>query len=77
MLTFLMMWELGVALLELLVASFIPIPLKPLWRGEQCWRECLHLLSVAEAAASAASVKSTDDGRGQTTHDYIVRRRSL
>lgn len=47
---------------------------KPLWRGEQCWRECLHLLSVAEAAASAASVQSTDDGRGQRTHDYIVRR---
>uniref|UniRef100_A0A7C9A090 FAD dependent oxidoreductase domain-containing protein n=1 Tax=Opuntia streptacantha TaxID=393608 RepID=A0A7C9A090_OPUST len=34
---------------------------KPLWRGEECWSECLHLLSIAEAAAS---VKSIDDGRG-------------
>jgi len=52
----------------------IDLIVKPLWRGEECWSECLHLLSIAEAAAS---VKSIDDGRGQATNDYVVRRRSL
>lgn len=40
---------------------------KPLWKSAECWKECLELLSVAEAAISC---KESDS-------EFIVRRRGI
>ena len=45
---------------------------KLLWRGAECWNECMKLLGIAEAAAMASC-----DDFGSDSHRVIVRRRSF
>ncbi|KMT03576.1 hypothetical protein BVRB_8g192520 [Beta vulgaris subsp. vulgaris] len=52
---------------------------KLLWRGEECWREFLNLLNVAEAAATEAPSYAMDGGpySGQNTDGFIVRKKGI
>lgn len=43
---------------------------KLLWKGEECWTECLQLLRVAEEAAALDELNNKSDG-------FIVRRRGI
>ncbi|KAK6236888.1 hypothetical protein SCA6_012225 [Theobroma cacao] len=50
---------------------------KLLWKGAECWKECLKLLSIAEQAVSSEEL---DSETGQFGHDFggfIVRRRGI
>lgn len=55
------------------------LSVKLLWRGEECWREFLNLLNVAEAAATEAPSYAMDGGpySGQNTDGFIVRKKSV
>lgn len=53
------------------------IAVKLLWRGAECWKECLMLLSIAEMAALSKESNSELGGSGQCFDSFIVRRRFL
>lgn len=48
---------------------------KPLWKGAECWKECLELLSIAEAAVGSNESDSETGEFGQNLNGFIVRRR--
>lgn len=50
---------------------------KLLWRGDECWGECLNLLNVAEEAAASRELSVGGPRYGLNTNQYIVRRRML
>ncbi|XP_012071448.1 uncharacterized protein LOC105633467 isoform X2 [Jatropha curcas] len=50
---------------------------KLLWRGAECWRECLMLLSVAERAAILKESTFEHGEFGQAVDGFIVRRRGI
>ncbi|GLT85392.1 hypothetical protein SLE2022_035830 [Rubroshorea leprosula] len=50
---------------------------KPLWKGAQCWKECLELLSIAEAAVGSNKSDSETGEFGQNFNGFMVRRRGI
>ncbi|XP_022731509.1 uncharacterized protein LOC111286016 isoform X2 [Durio zibethinus] len=50
---------------------------KLLWRGAECWKECLKLLSIAEQAVSSEELDSENGEYGQDFGGFIVRRRGI
>ncbi|XP_043813610.1 uncharacterized protein LOC110617837 isoform X3 [Manihot esculenta] len=50
---------------------------KLLWRGAECWKECLMLLSIAEMSALSKESNSELGGSGQCFDSFIVRRRGI
>ncbi|KAF2317079.1 hypothetical protein GH714_011598 [Hevea brasiliensis] len=50
---------------------------KLLWRGAECWKECLMLLSIAERAAFSEESNFELGQPGQCFDSFIVRRRGL
>lgn len=48
---------------------------KLLWQGEECWKECLKLLSVAEAAAGYKECNWEVQESERNRSGFIVRRR--
>lgn len=50
---------------------------KLLWRGEECWNECLRLLSVAEQAAGYGESSNNDTLFSQMNNRFIVRRSGI
>lgn len=50
---------------------------KLLWRGEECWREFLNLLNVAEAAAACNYAIDEISHSQQNTNEFIVRRTGI
>ncbi|KAK8545306.1 hypothetical protein V6N12_026142 [Hibiscus sabdariffa] len=48
---------------------------KLLWRGAECWKECLKLLSIAEHAVS--SEENLVSESGEFDHGFLVRRRGI
>ncbi|XVF48471.1 hypothetical protein PTKIN_Ptkin03bG0192900 [Pterospermum kingtungense] len=50
---------------------------KLLWRGAECWKECLKLLSIAEQAVSSEELVSESGEFGQDFDGFIVRRRGI
>uniref|UniRef100_M1AUX9 Oxidoreductase n=1 Tax=Solanum tuberosum TaxID=4113 RepID=M1AUX9_SOLTU len=50
---------------------------KLLWRGEECWKESLKLLNVAEDARSSKSLDMVMPKTGLKEGDFIVRRSGL
>ena len=51
------------------------LAVKLLWRGAECWKECLKLLSIAEQAANSEVLVSESGEFGQDFGGFIVRRR--
>lgn len=49
---------------------------KLLWKGAECWADCLRLLSVAESTLHSKELDSEMDGC-QNMHEFVVLRRSL
>ncbi|CAH9086784.1 unnamed protein product [Cuscuta europaea] len=51
---------------------------KLLWRGEECWKESLNLLRIAEDAKVSKSLcfKEQED-HGQMGNDFMVRRSGI
>lgn len=50
---------------------------KLLWRGEECWKESLKLLNVAEDARSSKSLDMVMPKTGLKEGDFIVRRSGI
>ncbi|XP_052182092.1 uncharacterized protein LOC127794866 [Diospyros lotus] len=50
---------------------------KLLWRGAECWRESLKLLSIAEAAVGCSKLESESNCYTQSSDGFIVRRRGI
>ncbi|MCD9559836.1 hypothetical protein HAX54_018158 [Datura stramonium] len=50
---------------------------KLLWRGEECWKESLKLLNIAEDARSSKSLDMGKPKTGLKEGDFIVRRSGI
>ncbi|GMI84360.1 hypothetical protein like AT2G22650 [Hibiscus trionum] len=51
---------------------------KLLWRGAECWKECLKLLSIAEEAVSSEENLGSESGEfDQDFGGFLVRRRGI
>ncbi|KAJ0030457.1 hypothetical protein Pint_14675 [Pistacia integerrima] len=50
---------------------------KLLWRGAECWKESLKLLSIAEAAISSGESNSEMEESGPNLSEFVVRRRGI
>ncbi|KAM7472960.1 hypothetical protein LguiA_011143 [Lonicera macranthoides] len=50
---------------------------KPLWRAEECWKESLRLLSIAEAAVGSKELMPGGRVLAQSSERFIVRRRGI
>lgn len=57
----------------LIIKSLLPV--KPLWRGVECWKESLKLLSIAEAAVESKDANTGSQQLAQSFNRFIVRRR--
>ena len=60
--------------------GYCAVAAKLLWRGAECWNECLKLLSVAEEAAAAMDSEELDSGISDFDPHFrglIVRKRSV
>ncbi|XP_022135025.1 uncharacterized protein LOC111007124 isoform X2 [Momordica charantia] len=49
---------------------------KLLWKGAECWADCLRLLSVAESTLHSKELDSEMDGC-QNMHEFVVLRRGI
>ena len=47
---------------------------KPLWKGAECWAECLKLLSVAESALRSKELDLEMDGYHNMNGSVVLRR---
>ncbi|KAK1549784.1 hypothetical protein Q3G72_007787 [Acer saccharum] len=50
---------------------------KLLWRGAECWKECLNLVNIAEAALGSEKSNLEVGESGQTFSEFVVRRRGI
>ncbi|VFR01389.1 unnamed protein product [Cuscuta campestris] len=50
---------------------------KLLWKGEECWKESLNLLRVAEDAKVSKSLCVEEQDQGQSGRDFMVRRSGI
>ncbi|KAL5839921.1 hypothetical protein ACOSQ4_012529 [Xanthoceras sorbifolium] len=50
---------------------------KLLWRGAECWKECLKLLNIAEAALGSKESNLEVGESDQTFSEFVVRRRGI
>nr|GMD19429.1 uncharacterized protein LOC109160310 [Ipomoea batatas] len=50
---------------------------KLLWKGEECWKESLNLLRIAENAKFSQSSNVEKQDHGQNENNFMVRRRGI
>lgn len=69
------LWKCFVLVVLVLIGPFaLMLAAKLLWKGGECWKECLELLSVAEAAIDLEYSNSITES-GQNFSEFVVRRR--